>query len=79
MNRSDILVKVQEIFREELDHNSLVLSEESSANTVSGWDSLIHVQIISAIEDEFDITFSSKEIISWKNVGEMIDSIQKHL
>ncbi len=79
MKRSDILEKLQEIFREELDRDNLLITEESSSQTVPGWDSLAHIQLISAIEDEFDITFSSKEIISWKNVGELMDSIQKRL
>lgn len=79
MNRSGILEKLQEIFREELDKDNLLITEASSSQTVPGWDSLAHIQLISAIEDEFDITFSSKEIISWKNVGELMDSIQKRL
>lgn len=79
MNRSVILAKLQVIFKEELANNDLAITEESSANNVNGWDSLSHIQLISAIEDEFDISFSSKEIMSWKNVGEMIDSIENYL
>lgn len=79
MDRNDILAKLQEIFRDELDKDNLVITEESSAQNVEGWDSLSHVQLISAIEDEFDISFTSKEIMSWKNIGEMITSIQNYL
>lgn len=79
MERYEILAKLQTIFQEELDNDSLLLSEESSANNVDGWDSLSHVQLISAIEDEFDISFTSKEIMNWKNIGEMITSIQNYL
>ena len=79
MERNEILAKLQGVFREELDKESLVITELSSAQNVDGWDSLSHIQLISAIEDEFDISFTSKEIMSWKNIGEMIDSIQKYL
>lgn len=79
MERNEILAKLQTIFQEELDDDSLVITEESSANNVDGWDSLSHVQLISAIEDEFDISFTSKEIMNWKNIGEMITSIQNYL
>ncbi len=78
MERNEILAKLQEIFREELDKDNLVINEQSSAQNVDGWDSLSHIQLISAIEDEFDLSFTSKEIMSWKNVGEMVDSIQKY-
>ena len=76
MERTEMLAKLQEIFRDELDNDSLVITEQSSANNVNGWDSLSHIQLISAIEDEFDISFSSKEIMGWNNVGEMISSIE---
>lgn len=79
MERSEILAKLQTIFQEELDNDSLVITEESSANNVDGWDSLSHVQLISAIEDEYDISFTSKEIMNWNNIGEMITSIQNYL
>ena len=78
MERNEILAKLQEIFREELDKDNLVINEQSSAQNVDGWDSLSHIQLISAIEDEFDLSFTSKEIMSWKNVGEMVDSVQKY-
>lgn len=79
MERNEILTKLQTIFQEELDNDSLEITEESSANNVDGWDSLSHIQLISAIEDNFDISFTSKEIMNWKNVGEMITSIQNYL
>ncbi len=79
MERNEILAKLQEIFREELDNDNLVINEQSSAQNVDGWDSLSHIQLISAIEDEFDISFTSKEIMNWKNVDEMIISIQNYL
>lgn len=79
MGRKEILEKLQTIYKEQLDDESLVITEESSANNVDGWDSLSHIQLISAIEDEFDISFSSKEIMNWKNVGEMITSIENYM
>lgn len=79
MERNEILAKLQEIFKEELDNDALVIDEQSNAQNVDGWDSLSHIQLISAIEDEFNISFTSKEIMNWKNIGEMMDSIEKHL
>ena len=77
MEREDILKRVEEIFREELGQSDLVLSDETTADDVEGWDSLSHVQLVAVMEDAFGIEFSSREILSWDNVGDLIDSIQK--
>ena len=71
-----VLNEVENIFRDILDEESLNLARETTANDVEGWDSLTHIQLIVAIEKQFKIKFSSKEILSWKNVGELIDSLE---
>ena len=75
MENNDVLLMVQEIFRNILDNEEIVLSNETTADDVDEWDSLTHIQLIVAIEKEFKIKFTSREILSWKNVGEMLDSI----
>lgn len=77
MDRNDILTQVQDIFRDELDIDDLVLTDETTADDVEEWDSLSHIQLIVAIEKHFGLKFTSREIMSWANVGEMIDCIQK--
>ncbi|MDB5086950.1 MAG: acyl carrier protein [Mucilaginibacter sp.] len=79
MNRSEILKTVNEVFIDILDDESLVLTEETSANDVEDWDSLNHIQIVVAVEKQFKIRFTSQEILSWKTVGEMISSISSKL
>ena len=75
MEKIEILTKVQDIFRDLLDNETIVLSSETTADDVDGWDSLVHIQLIVAIEKYFKIKFTSREILTWKNVGEMIDCI----
>ncbi|MCE5175729.1 MAG: acyl carrier protein [Bacteroidales bacterium] len=75
MEKVEILTRVQDIFRDLLDDESIVLTSETMADDVEGWDSLTHIQLIVAIEKSFKIKFTSREILSWKNVGEMIDNI----
>ena len=72
----NIISEIEEIFRDILDEESLTLTPETTANDVDGWDSLTHIQLIVAIEKKYKIKFSSKEILSWKNVGELINSLQ---
>lgn len=77
MEREEIKKKLNEIFCDELDNEDIVLTDDTTADDVEEWDSLSHVQLISAIEKKFNIRFTSKEILGWKNVGELINSIQK--
>ena len=75
MERNQILAEVQEIFRDTLDNEEITLTDATTANDVEEWDSLTHIQLIVAIEKHFRIKFTSKEILSWQNVGEMVDCI----
>ena len=75
MEKTEILEKVQEIFRDVLDNEEIVLNNETTADDIDEWDSLSHIQLIVNIEKSFKIKFTSKEILSWNNVGEMIDCI----
>lgn len=79
MNKNEILSKLSEIFREELDNEEINLTEETTANDVEEWDSLSHIQLIVAVEKAFGIRFISSEIQSWNNIGEMVNSIASKL
>ncbi|RNA60782.1 acyl carrier protein [Chryseobacterium nematophagum] len=75
MDKNEILTKLTTIFHEELDNENIVLSFETTADDIEEWDSLSHIQLIVAVEKNFGVRFTSSEIQSWQNVGEMIDCI----
>jgi acyl carrier protein len=75
MDKAEILKKVNAVFIDVLDNDKIVLKNETTAGDVDEWDSLNHIQLVVAIEKQFKIRFASREIQSWKNVGEMVDSI----
>jgi acyl carrier protein len=79
MTREEILHEISKVFADTLDEDAVALSENSKADDVEGWDSLTHVQLVVAVEKKFKIRFTAKEIQSWKNVGELIDSISSKL
>ena len=79
MERNDIMSRVQEVFRDELEVEDLVLTDETTADDVEEWDSLSHVQLVVALEKTFNIKFTSREILSWDNVGDLVDCIGKKL
>jgi acyl carrier protein len=75
MQKKDITDKLTLIFKKIFNHQSLVLTDELTANDVDNWDSLTHMLLISEIEEAFSIKFKLKELNKMKNVGEMIDII----
>lgn len=79
MEKIELLKVVNEIFIDTLDNEDLVLTYETTANDVEDWDSLNHIQLVVAIEKHFKVRFTSQEIQSWKNVGEMLDCILKRV
>lgn len=75
MINPSILSQVETIFRDVLDNEDIVLTDATTANDIDDWDSLTHIQLIVAIEKYFRIKFTSREILSWNNIGEMISCI----
>ena len=73
------MTRVREIFRTVLQNESVVLTDETTAEDVPGWDSLTHVVIISEIEKHFGVRFSIREMLSWKTVGKMVDCVAKKI
>lgn len=76
MEKSEMLKKVNNIFIDVLDDESVVLTYETTADDVEDWDSLNHIHLVVAIEKAFKVKFTSYEIQTWANVGEMLDCIQ---
>jgi acyl carrier protein len=70
------LKELNEIFADVLDIPSLTLTEQTTAKDIAEWDSLSHIHLVVAIEERFRIRFNSSEIQTWKNVGDMVRSIQ---
>ena len=79
METDKILAKLQQIYRDVLDNDDIVLTPATTADDIEEWDSLANVQLVVEIEGEFGIRFTSAEIPSWRNVGDMIACIQAKL
>jgi acyl carrier protein len=72
----NIYEKLSDIFQETFDNDDIIATPELTANEVEEWDSLSHIRVIVAIEEEFVIKFSISEIVELKNVGEMAALIE---
>lgn len=75
MTHEAILEKLNEIFRDIFDDDSLVITETTTANDVEDWDSIEHINLIDAVEKEFGMKFKMQEVSGMKNVGEMVQII----
>jgi acyl carrier protein len=72
---ADVLVRVQDVFRAELDDEGLVVAPETSQKNLKAWDSLAHIRLVSGIESEFDIQFSLAEIEQITSVRQFVQLI----
>ena len=79
MERKEIFDKLTEIFRDVMDNDEIELEENTTAEDIEEWDSLAHVQLIEKIQAVFGVKFSAKEMMSWDDVGEFVDSIASKL
>ena len=78
MTKSEVMVKIKELLNDLFD-DDFDVTESTVADDIDGWDSLAHLQVISAMESGFNIHFTLGEINNFANVGELADSIIKHL
>jgi acyl carrier protein len=67
--------KITEVIRTVFDDDRVEIGRETTAHDVEGWDSLSHINLIVAIESAFNIKFLNKELLRFKNVGDLVDSV----
>lgn len=79
MEREEILKKLEDVFKNVFDVDSLVLDDDITADDIDEWDSLSHIQLMMAIEKAFDIKFTSREMKELADVGEMVSCIKSKL
>ncbi len=79
MNQEQILQKLTQLIRDLLNDDSIVLTLETTAEDVEGWDSLNHINIIVGTEALFKIKFQTAETEDLRNVGHFVALIEKKL
>ena len=80
MNEDAIWAKLTQVFHDLFDDDEIELKPETTAEDIEEWDSLTNVQLLIAIEQDFDgVKFSTGEIANLRNVGELVAVIQKQL
>ena len=75
MDTKVIYQRLNKVFRDVFDDDSITVNPKTTADDIDDWDSLEHITLINAVEREFKMTFKMGEISSMKNVGEMASII----
>ncbi len=68
-----------EVFRQVFEDPDIELTPETTADDVDGWDSLSHMNLIMAVENRLNVRFKPKEVLSFRNVGDLARSIESKL
>ena len=67
------------MFQDVFDDEKIEIFEEMTAEDIDEWDSLMHVTLVLAVENEFDIRLNASEIGKLQNVGTMLILLEKHV
>lgn len=75
MDSKVIYDRLNKVFRDVFDDDTITVNSKTTADDIDDWDSLEHITLINAVEREFKMKFRMGEISSMKNVGEMAQII----
>lgn len=78
LTESEVLMRLQSIF-DEIFLDEVSLTPETTAADVEEWDSLLHISLVVAVEERFNIRFRVGEVEATKNVGEFVNIIMNRL
>jgi acyl carrier protein len=79
VDKAEVLSQVREILADVLDLPDLAVTEQTTAEDVEGWDSFNHINIVVAIESKFGIKFHTAEVEELRNVGDLVELVEKKL
>jgi len=79
MSSEDILEEVQKVFRDIFDEPRIEIARDSNADNVPDWDSLAHINLLTAIQKKFKVKFTLVEMQYLKNVGDLVDLVERKL
>lgn len=79
MSQNEILNELNKIFIEVFEDESIVLTENTTTLDIDAWDSLNHIQMITAVEKKYKMRFKLNDLLNFKNVGDLCRGIQAEI
>ena len=78
MTREEVFERLNKVFRDVFDDDDITVTETTTSADIDDWDSLEHINLVAAVEQEFGMKFTMGQVVTMKNVGEMVDiNLQK--
>lgn len=77
LSKDEIIERLDDVFRDVFDDDTLEVDENTTADDIEDWDSIEHITLIGAVEDELKMRFKMGEVSGMKDVGEMIGIIEQ--
>ena len=77
MNTLDLKQRLRSVFRSVFSDEGIEIDESTTASDIARWDSLSHIHLILAIEKEFSVRFTTREVRSLNSVGDLIRMIEQ--
>lgn len=75
MTREEAFKRLTNVFREVFDDDTIELTDETTSDDIEDWDSFEHINLIVAVESEFNFKIPMGKVVTMKNVGKMVDII----
>ena len=75
MTREEVFERLNKVFRYVFDDDDITVTETTTSADIDDWDSLEHINLVAAVEQEFGMKFTMGQVVTMKNVGEMVDII----
>ena len=75
----EILEQLTEVFQMVFEDDEIEIDRDTTADDIDGWDSMSHMTLLMAIEEDFEIEFEEWEVTDLADVGELIDLIAEKL
>lgn len=75
MTREEVFERLNEVFRDVFDDETIKVKDTTTADDIEDWDSLEHINLVVTVEKCFGIKFTMGEVTGMKNVGAMADII----
>lgn len=77
MTRDEVFERLNKVFQDVFDDDSIEVTETTTSDDIDDWDSFEHINLVCAVEDEFSFKIPMGKVITMKNVGEMVDIIME--
>lgn len=75
MTREEVYERLNKVFREVFDDETITVNDNTTADDIEEWDSFEHINLVVAVEEEFSFKIPMGKVVTMANVGEMVDII----